>query len=58
MNSDEQPIECHLENLGHCPRCAEPLGGCPCSIEDYESLANDLLALAQDLREARDDERF
>lgn len=55
---DEQPIECSLLNLGRCPRCAEPLGGCGCTIEDYESLANDLLTLAQDLREARDDERF
>ncbi len=54
---DEQPIECSLLNLGRCPRCAQPLG-CDCTIEDYESLANDLLALAQDLREARDDERF
>ena len=57
MNSDES-IECSIENLGRCPRCTEPLGGCPCSIEDYESLGFDLLALAQDLREARDDERF
>lgn len=57
MNSDES-IECHLENLGHCPRCAEPLGTCPCTIEDYEALGHHLFALAQDLREARADERF
>ena len=48
----------HPENMGYCPRCTEPLGGCGCTIEDYESLGFDLLALAQDLREARDDERF
>ncbi len=55
---DEQPIECSIENMGYCPCCAKALGVCGCTVEDYESLANDLLALAQDLREARDDERF
>lgn len=47
----------HPENMGFCPCCTQPLP-CHCTVQDYENLANDLLALAQDLREARDDERF